>query len=335
MNADDRPIPAPRPHQGHSNHQALHKLPIHRRDVQSKVVVPLRSSTPGPQPLTSPAAPGEFNVSNALAATAIGPAAGSISSHRPRPQSWPGAPAVCSSSTKANPSASLDFATRPTPCSARSSCCASSHVAASSPSSAVSASATKAAAPPCAASPRSTRLHDRHRRVTPTPKTATHHRRNRLGLRASARKRATTSRSSPIAAKPSRSLAMAVDEDAILLAGKGHEREVHLVNSSYPTATTAKVAKRVLREMGTDADPRRDAPTIRPSTHKRLYAWPALTWPPYRGRGVSEIARRMFHRSRLLRVGPGFTRKSTTATKIACIAATPLLYPRRKEVSEG
>ena len=43
-------------------------------------------------------------------------------------------------------------------------------------------------------------------------------------------------------------LAMAVDEDVVLLAGKGHEREVHLVNSSYE-CNDGEVARRVLREM--------------------------------------------------------------------------------------
>lgn len=43
-------------------------------------------------------------------------------------------------------------------------------------------------------------------------------------------------------------LAMAVDEDVVLLAGKGHEREVHLADSSYP-CDDRQVARRVLREL--------------------------------------------------------------------------------------
>jgi UDP-N-acetylmuramoyl-L-alanyl-D-glutamate--2,6-diaminopimelate ligase len=42
-------------------------------------------------------------------------------------------------------------------------------------------------------------------------------------------------------------LAMAVDEDLVLLAGKGHEREVQLADSSYE-CNDAEVARRVLRE---------------------------------------------------------------------------------------
>ncbi|MEO6197682.1 MAG: UDP-N-acetylmuramoyl-L-alanyl-D-glutamate--2,6-diaminopimelate ligase [Dehalococcoidia bacterium] len=44
-------------------------------------------------------------------------------------------------------------------------------------------------------------------------------------------------------------LSMAVDEDAVLLAGKGHEREVHLKDSVYE-CDDREVARRVLREMG-------------------------------------------------------------------------------------
>jgi len=43
-------------------------------------------------------------------------------------------------------------------------------------------------------------------------------------------------------------LAMAVDEDVVLLAGKGHEREVHLADGSYP-CDDREVARRVLREL--------------------------------------------------------------------------------------
>ncbi len=44
-------------------------------------------------------------------------------------------------------------------------------------------------------------------------------------------------------------LAMAVDEDVVLLAGKGHEREVHLAGSSYP-CNDSEVARKVLRDLG-------------------------------------------------------------------------------------
>jgi len=44
-------------------------------------------------------------------------------------------------------------------------------------------------------------------------------------------------------------LAMAVDGDAVLLAGKGHEREVHLPDSVYPCHDPA-VARDVLRDLG-------------------------------------------------------------------------------------
>jgi len=43
-------------------------------------------------------------------------------------------------------------------------------------------------------------------------------------------------------------LAMAVDEDVVLLAGKGHEREVHLPGGSYE-CDDREVARRVLREL--------------------------------------------------------------------------------------
>ena len=43
-------------------------------------------------------------------------------------------------------------------------------------------------------------------------------------------------------------LAMAVDEDVVLLAGKGHEREVHLAGGSY-ACDDREVARRVLREL--------------------------------------------------------------------------------------
>jgi UDP-N-acetylmuramoyl-L-alanyl-D-glutamate--2,6-diaminopimelate ligase len=43
-------------------------------------------------------------------------------------------------------------------------------------------------------------------------------------------------------------LAMAVDEDVVLLAGKGHEREVHLAGSSYD-CNDAEVARRVLSQL--------------------------------------------------------------------------------------
>jgi len=44
-------------------------------------------------------------------------------------------------------------------------------------------------------------------------------------------------------------LAMAVDEDTALLAGKGHEREVHLADSAYE-CDDREVARRLLRELG-------------------------------------------------------------------------------------
>lgn len=47
----------------------------------------------------------------------------------------------------------------------------------------------------------------------------------------------------------SQALAMAVDEDAVLLAGKGHEREVHLGEAVYP-CDDREEARRVLRDLG-------------------------------------------------------------------------------------
>lgn len=47
----------------------------------------------------------------------------------------------------------------------------------------------------------------------------------------------------------SQAIAMAVDEDAVLLAGKGHEREVHLKDSVYP-CDDREVSRTVLRELG-------------------------------------------------------------------------------------
>jgi UDP-N-acetylmuramoyl-L-alanyl-D-glutamate--2,6-diaminopimelate ligase len=47
----------------------------------------------------------------------------------------------------------------------------------------------------------------------------------------------------------SQAIAMAVDEDAVLLAGKGHEREVHLKDSTYP-CDDREVSRRVLRDLG-------------------------------------------------------------------------------------
>jgi UDP-N-acetylmuramoyl-L-alanyl-D-glutamate--2,6-diaminopimelate ligase len=44
-------------------------------------------------------------------------------------------------------------------------------------------------------------------------------------------------------------ISMAVDEDAVLLAGKGHEREVHLKDAVYE-CDDREVARRLLREMG-------------------------------------------------------------------------------------
>ena len=44
-------------------------------------------------------------------------------------------------------------------------------------------------------------------------------------------------------------LTMAVDEDAVLLAGKGHEREVHLGGTKYP-CDDREVSRAVLRELG-------------------------------------------------------------------------------------
>jgi UDP-N-acetylmuramoyl-L-alanyl-D-glutamate--2,6-diaminopimelate ligase len=44
-------------------------------------------------------------------------------------------------------------------------------------------------------------------------------------------------------------LSMAVDEDAVLLAGKGHEREVHIGEGGYE-CDDRKVARQLLREMG-------------------------------------------------------------------------------------
>jgi len=43
-------------------------------------------------------------------------------------------------------------------------------------------------------------------------------------------------------------LAMAVDEDVVLLTGKGHEREVVLADGSYD-CHDHEVARRVLREL--------------------------------------------------------------------------------------
>jgi UDP-N-acetylmuramoyl-L-alanyl-D-glutamate--2,6-diaminopimelate ligase len=47
----------------------------------------------------------------------------------------------------------------------------------------------------------------------------------------------------------SQALAMAVDGDAVFLAGKGHEREVHLPGSVYP-CHDPEVARNVLRDLG-------------------------------------------------------------------------------------
>jgi UDP-N-acetylmuramoyl-L-alanyl-D-glutamate--2,6-diaminopimelate ligase len=44
-------------------------------------------------------------------------------------------------------------------------------------------------------------------------------------------------------------LTMAVDEDSVLLAGKGHEREVHLGGTEYP-CDDREVSLAVLRDMG-------------------------------------------------------------------------------------
>jgi UDP-N-acetylmuramoyl-L-alanyl-D-glutamate--2,6-diaminopimelate ligase len=44
-------------------------------------------------------------------------------------------------------------------------------------------------------------------------------------------------------------ITMAVNDDAVLLAGKGHEREVHLPDSTYPCHDPT-VARRVLRDLG-------------------------------------------------------------------------------------
>jgi UDP-N-acetylmuramoyl-L-alanyl-D-glutamate--2,6-diaminopimelate ligase len=49
----------------------------------------------------------------------------------------------------------------------------------------------------------------------------------------------------------SHAIAMAVDGDAVLLAGKGHEREVHLPDSVYPCHDPG-VARQALRELGYD-----------------------------------------------------------------------------------
>ena len=49
----------------------------------------------------------------------------------------------------------------------------------------------------------------------------------------------------------SQALGMAVDEDAVLLAGKGHEREVHLGDLAYP-CDDREVARGVLRGLGYD-----------------------------------------------------------------------------------
>jgi UDP-N-acetylmuramoyl-L-alanyl-D-glutamate--2,6-diaminopimelate ligase len=47
----------------------------------------------------------------------------------------------------------------------------------------------------------------------------------------------------------SHALSMAVDGDTVLLAGKGHEGEVHLPDSVYPCHDPT-VARKVLRELG-------------------------------------------------------------------------------------
>lgn len=47
----------------------------------------------------------------------------------------------------------------------------------------------------------------------------------------------------------SQAIAMAVDEDSVLLAGKGHEREVHLRDSDYD-CDDREVSRRVLRDLG-------------------------------------------------------------------------------------
>ncbi len=47
----------------------------------------------------------------------------------------------------------------------------------------------------------------------------------------------------------SQAISMAVDEDAVLLAGKGHEREVHLGDTSYP-CDDREVSRQVLRGLG-------------------------------------------------------------------------------------
>jgi UDP-N-acetylmuramoyl-L-alanyl-D-glutamate--2,6-diaminopimelate ligase len=47
----------------------------------------------------------------------------------------------------------------------------------------------------------------------------------------------------------SQAIHMAVDEDAVLLAGKGHEREVHLGAEAYP-CDDREQSRRVLGEMG-------------------------------------------------------------------------------------
>ena len=47
----------------------------------------------------------------------------------------------------------------------------------------------------------------------------------------------------------SHAITMAVDGDAVLLAGKGHEREVHLPNSVYPCHDPS-VARHALKELG-------------------------------------------------------------------------------------
>ena len=47
----------------------------------------------------------------------------------------------------------------------------------------------------------------------------------------------------------SQAVAMAVDEDAILLAGKGHEREVHIGDTAYE-CDDREVSRRVLRDLG-------------------------------------------------------------------------------------
>ncbi len=77
---------------------------------------------------------------------------------------------------------------------------------------------------------------------------------------------------------------MAVDEDAVLLAGKGHEREVHLGDTEYP-CDDREESRAVLGEMGygvsghwlldgTDACLPERQPRPRPAiTHLREGIW--------------------------------------------------------------